>query len=143
MNKQVPDFPSVCWLVEDSIEDTMLLKMAISTSHPSVEVIVSTSGEVALREIAQRNLAGLPSPVLMIVDVNLPGMKGFDFLGFLIAGGFKKFPVIMMSGSTIQKEEATSMASGADGFLEKSMSFYQMEERLGQMIEDLLPRQSV
>ena len=57
---------------------------------------------------------------LVILDVNLPGMDGFDFLD-----RFKKTsdtPVIIISARTADEDQITGLATGADEYITKPFS---------------------
>lgn len=61
-------------LVEDHVETRRVLRAALETIPVALDIVDVPSGEEALLEIGRR-------PVdLMIVDIRLPGMNGFDLV---------------------------------------------------------------
>jgi DNA-binding response OmpR family regulator len=58
---------------------------------------------------------GHPVPDLMIVDLKLSGLSGFEVLSWARAHAtFAKMPIVVLSGSSV--EEARAMASGLGPF---------------------------
>ena len=62
-----------------------------------------------------------PKPALVLLDINMPGLSGFDVLEHMRSKPiFKDVPVCsMLTSSTRQEDKDTAKALGADGFLVK------------------------
>jgi CheY-like chemotaxis protein len=64
-----------------------------------------------------------PLPLILFLDINMPGKTGFDLLEWLRESEkTKKLVVIMMSGSASQADIAHSYAKGANSYLLKPTS---------------------
>ena len=76
-------------------------------------ILEATSGEAALRAIAEKN------PSLVLLDVNLPDMKGFEVCRRLKADErTAAIPVLMMSASFVRgSDHVRGLEWGADGYL--------------------------
>jgi CheY-like chemotaxis protein len=77
--------------------------------------LLTSRGEEAL------GLARLKRPDLILLDINLPGMSGWDVLAILRADpGTREIPVIICSGVY---EPTRGRAMGAQGYLLKPVRF--------------------
>ena len=62
-------------------------------------------------------------PRLMIVDVNLPGLSGFEILGQVRAQPrYDQLPIVMLSSMKQEKDIARGFELGANDFLYKPFS---------------------
>ena len=65
-----------------------------------------------------------PFPDLILLDVGLPGMSGFDLLQKLRKHPtFGSVPVIMLTGHASPEDVLRGMTSGADGYVSKPFQF--------------------
>ena len=67
-------------LIDDDPDDNFLHRLVIEESGLCEEVREATTAAEALRYLAQPDAADHPFPNLMLLDVNMPGMGGFEFL---------------------------------------------------------------
>jgi two-component system NtrC family sensor kinase len=113
--KAVPVDDHVCRIlvVEDS--ETQAFKLRLLLEEQSWEVAVAGSAEQALAALAK------PLPDLIIVDYNLPGMRGDEFCRRIrINLGTRGIPLLIMTSSAPEIAEIQSLDSGADGYVAKS-----------------------
>jgi two-component system OmpR family response regulator len=65
-------------------------------------------------------LRTLPSPDLVLLDVNLPDANGFEILGRMKQHPvLKAIPVIMLTGEATRESVSRGLADGADGYITK------------------------
>ena len=106
-------------IVED---DKFLLKAyKIKFNHEEVEIITATDGLSGLEEAKNEK------PALIILDLMLPGINGFEFLEKIKADDeTKDIPVIAVSvlGQKLDQERAISL--GAEEYLIKTN--YKLDE---------------
>ena len=89
---------------EDSLRKVIKVNLAAS----GYEVKTAVNGEDGLKAIAKQR------PVLIMLDVKMPGMSGFDVLASLRANQFlKDIPVIIMTAFLGGAEEARAREMGA------------------------------
>ncbi|MEC7839525.1 MAG: response regulator [Chlamydiota bacterium] len=60
---------------------------------------------------------------LLAIDVNLPEVKGYDFIKEIKKMGLLPPRVIMLSGIVIDEEKEIAMNFGVDEYLEKDFNF--------------------
>ncbi|HET7626715.1 MAG TPA: response regulator, partial [Verrucomicrobiae bacterium] len=78
------------------------------------------------------NRAEHPFPQVIVLDLKLPGMNGFEFLAWLRSvKEWGAIPVLIFTSSLSREDKARAMAAGADSFFVKPASF----EALVQMVE--------
>ena len=69
--------------------------------------------------------------VLILSDINMPGMSGLELLGQIKEKHLKPPPVVMMITAYGDKENyETAMRLGADDFLTKPLEFNLLKEKL-------------
>ena len=91
----------------------MLLKKFIESS--GYEAIEAADGEEALTKIAEG-----PAPDLLISDINMPRMNGYDLVkGVRGALGLLDLPVIMLTTESSDKSQELAFQMGADDYVMK------------------------
>jgi DNA-binding NarL/FixJ family response regulator len=116
--------------VEDDNETASLLTEALSEFGYTVEH--APDGELGLAAI----LSG--RPVLVICDVRMPRMSGFQLLEKVAASGpaFAEIPFVFLTAYGDRDSELSGRRLGADDYLTKPIDF----EMLGAVIENRLRR---
>ncbi len=109
-------------LVDD--ERAILKVIGIKLRISGYEVITASSGQEAL------DLAGTESPDLMLLDVIMTGLNGFEVLEKLRK--FSKMPVIVFSARPENAQKAFS--SGADDFIAKPFNVDEMVNRIATVL---------
>jgi CheY-like chemotaxis protein/phosphoribosyl 1,2-cyclic phosphodiesterase len=111
-------------LVADDDEDLRVLaRKALKRGGHSV--IEAANGAEALEQIALRH------PDLLVLDLNMPGMDGFEVLRRLReAGGADSLPVIVLTAHGDEASAQSSFALGATDFLAKPFTPPQLDARV-------------
>ena len=74
---------------------------------------------------------------MILLDLKMPGMNGFDTLRIIRADErLKHIPVIIVTSSSLEADEKEGYEAGADGFLHKA---FDIDQFAGD-IEDILKR---
>jgi putative two-component system response regulator len=110
---------STVFLVDDNYADANLLRLAISEIDPRIRTETFLSGADVLESL-EKNVS---QPDLMIMDLHMNSISGFELLGHLIAKRLKKFPVYVFSGSLDEREKQKAYEAGADDFLSKQTNY--------------------
>ncbi len=103
------------FIIEDVPEISNLISMYLSKA--GMETSVFSSAEEAVERLDTERL-----PDLFILDLNLPGMSGFDFLEKMNAEHGQKVPVIIVSARDADEDIIKGLGYGADEFVTKPFS---------------------
>ena len=129
---------TVILLIEDSPDDARIIADALAGVIPRDRLCTCVTGVEALDfvhcrgKFAQRNPAALP--VLVILDLGLPQLHGFDVLREIRSyPPTRLLPVTVLSGSDNQADVANAAELGANSFVRKPMDLSQMADRLRQL----------
>jgi two-component system OmpR family response regulator len=100
-------------IVEDDPQISYLLTLVIK--QEGFEVRTAANRAQVLSALRQ-----LPSPSLVLLDVNLPDANGFDILERMKQHPvLKSIPVIMLTGEATRENVVRGLAEGADGYITK------------------------
>jgi len=115
-------------LVEDSEADILLTKKAIENGHYSVELEIFRDGMSALEFLGdEKNVDLLPD--LIILDINMPGLNGFEVLKEIKdTFRLKHLSVIMFSTSDTNDDLLMAYRLGASSFVKKPIDFAEFKE---------------
>ena len=92
-----------------------------------VELVFAFSGEEALRYLEHNE----HEAVLILSDINMPGMSGLELLRHIKQKYLKPPPVVMMMTAYSDSENYNSAKQlGADDFLTKPIEFNLLKEKL-------------
>ena len=84
---------------------------------------------------AAKTLLSGEIPSVILLDINMPGVSGIDFLEFLRQrADFKKIPVVMLSTEAADVTVDQALALGADGYITKPVSIDELEAALKKAI---------
>jgi len=122
MNRRDP--PDIL-LVEDESADIYLIQRAIKDCCPQSRVWVVSKGSYVLAFLRHEPpFTNMPTPSLILLDLNLPGLNGRTILAELRRlGEYQKIPVIIISGREKAKEEPRCLELGANAYVQKSTDF--------------------
>lgn len=108
-------------VVDDSDADLLITDIVLKRSHLSNAVVLLDSGERAIAHLEEGIAQGRALPALVLLDVNMPGMTGFDVLQFIRShDAFGEQPVVaMLTSSEAKTDKDRSRGMGAHAFLAK------------------------
>jgi two-component system, chemotaxis family, chemotaxis protein CheY len=117
-------------LVVDDEKDVQVLfeqRFRKEIRDKEIEFVFAFSGEDAIVYLNKHE----HEAVLILSDINMPGMSGLDLLGQIKQKYLKPPPVVMMITAYGDKENYdAAMKLGADDFLTKPLEFNQLKEKL-------------
>jgi len=108
-------------IVED--EHAVARGLQYALEQEGYEVTLARSGEEGL-EVATRG-----APDLVLLDVRLPGMDGFEVLRRLRAAGTKS-PVLMLTARDEEVDKVIGLELGADDYLTKPFGLRELLSRI-------------
>jgi signal transduction histidine kinase len=131
-------------LVEDSPADIQLLKLKLMRREKvSFNLHVATNGREAMRLLEERAIDLSQPPMdLMLLDINMPIMDGFEVLNALSADiRLKQIPVCILSTSSDESDMQRAKELGALAYMIKPPTLQQLEQALADVDSlELQPR---
>jgi len=120
--------PARILLVEDNRMDVELTLDAFREARLMNVVHVATNGTAALDYLLGRGAyadrEAYPMPDLILLDLKLPGVDGFQVLREVKAAPIlKRLPVVILTSSKEEGDRALSYDIGANSYLVKPVSF--------------------
>jgi CheY-like chemotaxis protein len=120
-------------LVEDNHDDEVLTLRALKKNHIANEVVVARDGVEALEFLfgtgAHAGRDTSIQPQLVLLDLNLPRIGGFEVLEQLRADERTKFlAVVVLTSSNEDEDVLRSYANGANAYVRKPVEFGQFTE---------------
>ncbi len=114
-------------LVDDNPHCLEFLTQAFD-AQGGVSVSSETEPGVALNRIRNEK------PDLVVLDVKMPGLDGFSVLAALRGEG-NVVPVVMCSGSALQRDVDRAYASGCSGYMEKPSTLEDYRSMAGSILD--------
>ncbi|MBE9029150.1 response regulator [filamentous cyanobacterium LEGE 11480] len=106
-------------LVDDDQIDVMSVKQGLKAIRASNPLYVSTDGEAAIDWL---NQGQNPLPALILLDLNMPRMNGFELLQILKADDrWQPIPVVILTTSQDQHDRRRSFQLQAAGYVIKPL----------------------
>lgn len=116
-------------VIDDELSIRMLLENFLSKTY---DVQTSNDGMEGMKWLESGNI-----PDLVVADIQMPNMDGYDFIKNIRASGyFKDIPLIMLSGIESSQEKVKCLKLGANDYMVKPFN----PEELSIRIELLLAR---
>src|SRR5687767_14620876 len=123
-------------VIDDSEDDTLLLRRAMDNCCPTVGVVQSVSNV----EAAQRYLSGTgeyedrskyPMPRLIFLDLGLGRANGNAFLQWAKAHPrFRTIPIVAITGDISERQATATLAQGANAVMVKGANFNELKQGL-------------
>lgn len=99
-----------------TIDDSKAMRQMIrfTLSNAGYEVVEAENGQDGLEKLSQH------APKLVICDVNMPVMNGFEFVQSVRASTkYCGLPIIMLTSESAPEKKAQAKAAGATGWITK------------------------
>jgi DNA-binding response OmpR family regulator len=118
--------PGKILVVDDLPQNVRLLEATLVPR--GYDVVSASSGEEALEAVARER------PDIVLLDVQMPGMDGYEVCRRLRADDATSFlPVVMVTGSG-EEERVTALDAGADDFIPKPFDKAELLARVRSLI---------
>jgi CheY-like chemotaxis protein len=113
---------SLIYLVDDDEDDRFFAKLTFQQHFSETELVCFDDGEELLRHIGQQT--NEPLPDLILLDLNMPRMNGFDTLVAIKQNkAWSQVPVAMLTTSSDRQDHERSKSLGACAFLTKPATY--------------------
>jgi len=104
-------------LVDDLLLDVVLTRRAIEDCAVRHDIVVAADGEEAWQLAGERRFD------LLLLDIKMPRVDGFELMERLRAQAGWPLPVIVLSGSALAADRARADALGAVEYVHKALDY--------------------
>jgi two-component system sensor histidine kinase/response regulator len=104
-------------LVDDELPNRVLLRAYLEEKYDIIEAVDGPSALAVLERA---------SPDLVLLDVMMPGMSGFEVCRRMKRGREPYLPVVLLTALDRQEERNAGLGSGADDFLSKPVDRHEL-----------------
>ena len=130
----LPEDRTIC-LVEDNPDDRFLFERAWRVAGIKNPLRMCADGTQALEYLlgtgSFTDRASHPLPAMILLDIKMPGLSGFEVLDRLRRDEkLRSIPVVMMTASTSPADVSEAYRLGANGFYIKPSSVQELVELL-------------
>jgi DNA-binding response OmpR family regulator len=115
-------------LVEDDYDDVVLIRRAferagitspIKVVHDSADAVLYLQGKGTFADREE-----YPLPMLMLLDLKLPGGTGFDVLRWVRErSGIRRLPIVVLTSSSADADVNLAYDLGANSYVVKPLTF--------------------
>lgn len=123
-------------LVEDNADDEALTLRALARNHIANPVIVARDGAEAVARLlgTPDQPATGPLPALVLLDLKLPKLDGFEVLQRLRAAPrTRRVPIVILTSSRQECDLVEAYERGANSYVRKPVDFAQFLEAVGRL----------
>jgi CheY-like chemotaxis protein len=124
-------------LVEDDPNDVLMLEMEFRRVPAQIRLVAVSDGKEAMhylqREAKYSDADQYPAPDVILLDLKMPRINGFEFLKWLRSQSpahYRFIPVVVMSSSALRQDVDLAYALGANSYLVKPVSWKLFQERI-------------
>jgi len=114
-------------LLEDEAADAYLVKIALKENNILARLHHVVDGREGLGFLQkQGDYSHVPRPDLILLDLNMPRMNGYEFLAIVKEDDrFKGIPIIVLSTSDVESDIIASYQLGAASYVTKAVGVEQ------------------
>jgi CheY-like chemotaxis protein len=130
--------PLAILLVEDDLADQKLVKISLRNEKIANDLYTVQTGEEGLDFLHRRGnySDGTTQPDLILLDLNMPGMGGKEFLRQIKADEkLKQIPVVILTTSEAEKDIIDSYKLQASGYVHKPVTLGEFKEAMKKLKE--------
>ncbi len=119
----------VVLVVEDNEDNRELVIKVLS--HRGFEVVGVENGREALNRLEE------VAPDVILMDINLPGMDGYEVTSRIRATTkFAAVPIIALTAHAMRGDEAKSLAAGCDAYIPKPINVRSLADQITAVIAE-------
>jgi two-component system response regulator len=127
--------PVVILLVEDNPDHVLIIKRGLKANNVVNEVNVAKDGQEAMDYLLQQGAFSdpdaAPRPGLILLDIKLPKLDGFEVLQRIKQNpSLKPIPVVILTSSDQEVDIAKGYGEGANSYVSKPMQFSEFTEKV-------------
>ena len=115
-------------LAEDNLDDIQIIKRAFKEARIINELWVVRDGREALdfllHEGQYQDISKIPRPGLILLDINMPKLNGFEVLKVIKeSSDLKKIPTVVLTVSKRDEDIVRSYDYGCNSYIQKPVEF--------------------
>ena len=111
-------------LVEDNDDDVFLIRKAIAQASAPITIEVAVNGDLLMQELVRRCAAGIALPAVVLLDINMPRLDGFQVLHAIKADPkLRHIPILILTTSGRREDVQRAFDLGASSFFTKPAEF--------------------
>ncbi len=115
-------------LVEDDDVDAIITQRALNELKVTNKLVHKVDGEDALEYLRDQTNQ---KPCVILLDINMPRMNGFEFLKIVKAEDvLKRIPVVVLTTSTEDRDIIEGFNLGVAGYIVKPVNYKQFVEAM-------------
>ena len=128
--------PLTILLVEDDLADQKLIRTSLRNQRIANDLQVANSAEEALTFLRSccEDRNGTTRPDLILLDLNMPGMGGKEFLKQIKGDeSIKEIPVVILTTSNSESDIVDSYRLQAAGYVHKPVTLDGFKQVMGEI----------
>lgn len=109
-------------IVDDDEDDRLLAKLALKQVHRQLPILEFQDGQALLDYLSEASADQLQETTrwLIILDINMPRMNGFDTIQALRANpAWRSLPIVVLSTSDDKQARQKALEQGANAYATK------------------------
>jgi CheY-like chemotaxis protein len=119
-------------LIDDDEDDQLIFTDAINAVNSEITCVTANNGMDAYLQLEKSS----PTPSLIFLDLNMPVMNGFEFLGRLKKSDrLKNIPVVIYTTSDSPLDKKNTLDAGAVLFFTKTADFKLLKLKLSEILQ--------
>ncbi|HHS96502.1 MAG TPA: response regulator [Chloroflexi bacterium] len=114
--------------IEDNPENRLLVRRILEAEgYTVVEAEDAPSGLEAAQNV---------SPDLILLDINLPEMDGYEFTARLRqTPGLKEIPIVALTANVMKGDRERTLAAGCDGYIQKPIDVDELPRQIARFLQ--------
>jgi CheY-like chemotaxis protein len=122
-------------LAEDDPNDALLVRMAFQRTRSGLPLMIVPNGLEAINYLKGEGVYAdrtrFPMPDIILLDLKMPLLSGFEVLGWLREQPLlKRLPVIILTSSVQDQDARRAYEAGANSYLVKPTDFNELVETI-------------
>ncbi|HEX9958963.1 MAG TPA: response regulator [Fibrella sp.] len=128
------------FVAEDDEDDQFLLRTAFASTGVACDLVFFTNGEELINQLA----ISAHRPTLVLLDLNMPVMDGFQTLSYLRnQDAYRTMPVLVLTTSSQREDVTKAYSLGANSFITKPHQYADLTRSVQQLQQFWLSTASV
>jgi two-component system cell cycle response regulator DivK len=124
-----PSVPPKVLYIEDNPDNRMLVKRILEAE--GYQVLEAANGRTGIE------LARSAEPDLILVDINLPEVDGYEVTARLRSlDGLGHVPIIALTANVMKGDREKTLAAGCSGYIQKPIDVDLLPEQLAGFLEN-------